>query len=61
MRHRRNLVDLVQRAIDEAPPDDRDWLVALDVACDVQTLEWAMAAEEGEATSGAVGTQPRRW
>lgn len=45
-RNRSSLVELTQRAVDQSPDDDRDWLAALDVELDVQTLEWAMAADE---------------
>jgi hypothetical protein len=48
-RNRPTLVDLTQRAIDQAPDDDRDWLAALDVELDVQNLEWAMASEDPAA------------
>ena len=42
---RKSLLDLTQRAVDQAADDDRDWLVALEVAVEVQDLEWAMQRE----------------
>lgn len=47
---RRDLIDLIQRAVEQAADDERDWLTALEVAIDVQDLEWAF---EGLATPDA--------